>query len=78
MTYGKHHRGGADSKDIDKVGGSENSFSMALVKPIRTFVHTGGPGEVEVEKNGIHLQYKVEQRSVTDEGEEFRWGWLFL
>ena len=70
-SYGTQHRGGADYKDIDKVGGSEYSFRMVLVKTIRTFVHTGAPGEVEVEENGIHLQYKVEQRSVTDEGEGF-------
>lgn len=68
-SYGKHHRGGADYKDIDKAGGSENSFRTALVKPIRTFVHTGGPGEAEVEEDGIHMHYMVEQRSVADEGE---------
>lgn len=68
-SYGKQHRGGPDYKDLDRGGGSENSFRMALVKPIRTFVHTGGPGEVEVEEDGIHLQYKVEQRSMADEGE---------
>lgn len=59
-SYAKHHRGGADYKDMDKVGGSENSFRMALVKPVRTFLHTGAPGEVEVKTDGIHLQYKVE------------------
>lgn len=70
-SYGKHHRGGADHKDLDKFGGSDNSFRMVLVNLSGRLCIKTGPGEVEVEENGIHLQYKVEQRSVADEGEGF-------
>ena len=65
LSYGKQKSN--QYKDIDKSGTSlgSNTFPMAPVKSIRTFVYTGSPGEVE--EDGIHLQYKFEQRSATDE-----------
>ena len=70
--YGK--RKWTDYKEMDRSGsgsgsGEQHAFEMAPSKSIRTFVHAGGPGEVE-EEDGIHLRYNVEQRSVKDGQEQ--------
>lgn len=43
-------------------------YGMPSLKSIQTFVHAGGPDEVE--EDGIYLHYKIEQRSVTDEADQ--------
>ena len=68
-AYSGGKRKRTDYREMDKdvsSSGDNKAYSMAPVKPIRTFVHTGG-GSEEVEENGIHLQYKFEQVSVADE-----------
>ena len=68
VPYGK--RKWTDYKEMNKSGSAtgDPAFEMAPTKSIRTFVHAGGPGEVD--EDGIHLQYNVEQRSVKDEHEQ--------
>ncbi len=46
-------------------GESDYEMASAPVKSIRTYVHTGGPWQVE--EDGIHLQYNVEQKVTVDE-----------
>lgn len=69
----------ADYEDLkdSNIAAEEHNYEMAPVKSVRdyqytgkatdvrTFVHTGKPGEVE--EDGIHLQYNVEQESNTSE-----------
>lgn len=67
----------AEYKDLEVSNPTfrDRSYEMAPVKSIRTYIHTGNPSEVE--EDGIHLQYKVEQESTTNEpgGQQSLKGW---
>ena len=62
-SFGKRNRN--EYKDLGATAPSvdENNYEMAPAKSIQTFIHTGGPQEVE--EDGIHLQYNVEQQSAS-------------
>jgi hypothetical protein len=59
----KHKRTEYNTLDTSNISHTDRNFEMAPVKSIRTYVHTGDRREVE--EDGIHLQYNVEQETVS-------------
>ena len=64
-SYSKREREEYSDLEASNPPFRQRDCGMAPIKSIRTYVHTGNPKEME--EDGIHLQYNVEQESTISE-----------
>ena len=66
LPYTKRQR--TEYRDLELTNSSlgDRNYEMGPVKSMRTYIHTGDP--TDVEEDGIHLHYHVDQESAISEG----------